>query len=385
MSISSFSVFNALLVYSIMLGAICLMCKWTDFLEKGGGPVLWVASIVAVLRMVLPFEIPLTHEIRFWNLLGAPQRFFRTYPIVVQVLLVVWAVGAAVFIIRDFWMLHLAYKKCRSYTTKKSEHVQEIAARVGINCPVVLSPDVEIPYVMGIFRYTIYLPYSELSERDTELILRHEAQHIKSHDVWIRLGFGILSEFVWWNFLARPFQNAVDKILELRCDANVTKGMTEEEKSEYLTMLLRISDRVVDRKEGLALAMNEFGVVEKKKTTMHQRFRVIDAVRKGRSSRYVRPIATCLVLILFFASYLVIFQAASAPMAKEFRNDSEYYYLENYDGPEIDEGMNNAFILKESDGRYQLCIDYRFVRYLTENEVNSDKYKDLYIYEVNKQ
>lgn len=383
MSISSFSVFNALLVYSIMLGAICLMCKWTDFLEKGGGPVLWVASIVAVLRMVLPFEIPLTHEIRFWNLLGAPQRFFRTYPIVVQVLLVVWAVGAAVFIIRDFWMLHLAYKKCSSYTTKKSEHVQEIAARVGINCPVVLSPDVEIPYVMGIFRYTIYLPYSELSERDTELILRHEAQHIKSHDVWIRLGFGILSEFVWWNFLARPFQNAVDKILELRCDANVTKGMTEEEKSEYLTMLLRISDRVVDRKEGLALAMNEFGVVEKKKTTMHQRFRVIDAVRKGRSSRYVRPIATCLVLILFFASYLVIFQAAVAPSVDSFNEESEVYYDENYDGSEMRD-TNSMFILKGADGRHWLCINYTFSKYLSEEELGSDEYKDLCIFEVNR-
>lgn len=384
MSISSFSVFNALLVYSIMLGAICLMCKWTDFLEKGGGPVLWVASIVAVLRMVLPFEIPLTHEIRFWNLLGAPQRFFRTYPIVVQVLLVVWAVGAAVFIIRDFWMLHLAYKKCSSYTTKKSEHVQEIAARVGINCPVVLSPDVEIPYVMGIFRYTIYLPYSELSERDTELILRHEAQHIKSHDVWIRLGFGILSEFVWWNLLARPFQNAVDKILELRCDANVTKGMTEEEKSEYLTMLLRMSDRVVDRKEGLALAMNEFGVVEKKRTTMHQRFRVIDAVRKGRSSRYVRPIATCLVVVLFFASYLIIFQSASKPSEEAFKNDTDNYYYENYNSPESGDKVSSTFILKGTDGRYKLFIDYQFCGFLSEDEVSSDKYQDLYIFEEGK-
>lgn len=384
MSISSFSVLNALLVYSVMLGIICLMCRWTGFLVKGGGPVLWVASIAAVLRMVLPFEIPLTHEIRFWNLLGAPQRFFIAYPIAVQVLLAVWGIGAVVFVIRDFWRLHLAYEKCLSYSTKESERVQEIAARVGINCPVVLSPDVETPYVVGIFRYTIYLPYPELSEREIELILRHEAQHIKTHDALIRLGFGILSEVVWWNFLSRPFQKAVDKILELRCDANVTKGMTEAEKSEYLTMLLKMSSRIVDRKEGLALAMNEFGVVGKKKTAIQQRFLVIDGVRKGKSSRYMRPIAQCLVLVLFFASYLIIFQAAGVPGVEKFEEKADTYYNENYDGSEIRD-ENNTFIVKGADGRYQLFVNYKFVRYLANGEADLDKYKDLFVFEEERQ
>lgn len=39
------------------------------------------------------------------------------------------------------------------------------------------------------------------------------------------------------------------------------------------------------------------------------------------------------------------------------------------------------FILKDADGKYQLIIDYEFSRYLTEAEVASEQYQNIYIFE----
>lgn len=380
--ISSFSILSALVVYSGMLVGICLLSKRTNFLEKGGGSVLWAMSVAAVLRLLLPFEIPLTYEIRFWKLLGIPQKFLRAHSIVVYMLVTVWTVVGVAFMAWDLWMLHVAYKRCRGYTIVENERVQKIAARTKINCPVLVSPDVEIPYVVGIFHCTIYLPDAELSERNTELILLHEAQHIRTHDAFVRLVFGLLSEAVWWNFLARPFQRAIDKILEMRCDENVTKGMSEAEKTEYLAMLTEMAGRAASSKkeQELALAMNEFRVVGKKETAIEQRFKIINASGKDKSSRYIRLIGHCLVLILFCVSYLVLFQAAGVPSKEVFQNDSKIYYTD-YDGPDIGDALNTSFIVIGSDGRYQLYINYKFSRYLSNEEVNSDQYQHLYIFE----
>lgn len=383
--ISVFSVFSALVIYSLMLIAICLLCKWTGFLEKGGCSVLWVASIAAILRMALPFEIPVANEIRSWKLLGVPYRFLRTHIAILYVLLAIWIIGAVICVAKDIWRLHLAYKNCHSYTIVKDEHVEEIAERCGLKCPILLSPDVDVPYVVGILHHTIYLPYPEVSERDMELALIHEKQHIKTHNAFIRLIFGLISEAVWWNFLPRPFQNAVDKILEMRCDKNVTKNMTEAEKTEYLDMLTRMAERALLKRETLALAMNEFGVVGKSDAVIQQRFRVIEATRKGKLSRYMPPIAQCLVLVLFFVSYLVIFQGAGEPEINRFEEATGVSYHEIYDGPEIGDEMDGTFILKGLDGRYQLCVNYRFNRYLSEEEIFSETYKNLCIFEVNRQ
>ena len=77
-------------------------------------------------------------------------------------------------------------------------------------------------------------------------------------------------------------------------------------------------------------------------------------------------------------------QPAGAPPSDYFQTEPEVYYHEDFEDPIGNEGLHDIFILHGADDQYRLCVDYQFVRYLTYDEVISDKYQDLRIFEENK-
>lgn len=376
--ISGFSVLSALVIYSIALAAVCLMRRKTKFLKKGGTSALLLASAFATVRLLLPFEVPATYLVRSWALLGVPLKFFRTYPTVTQFLVVVWAVGGVVVTGKDIIDLYRARKQCRDYTIVENELVQEIAKRRSVTCPVLVSPDVEIPYVAGIFRCNIYVPALELPEKELEFIVAHEGQHVRSHDAMTKLFFGIMSAVMWWNPIAHWFRREIDALLELRCDAKVTKGMDEMGRCEYADMLKNMAKRVVSGRRMPVLALDESMAVGRP-NLLDQRIRVL-AERGDKPPRRMNIVVQFVMLAAVFClSYLVVFQSAITPATKSFEDEPEVYYQESGDGPIFGGDFGSTFIVKTSDGRYQLCINYEFSRYLTEDEVVSDQYKDLLI------
>lgn len=378
--ISGFSVLSALFIYSLSLIPVCLMRRSTKFLEKGGTSALLLAFAFATARLILPFEMPATFAIRSWNLLGVPLKFFRTYPTVTRLLLAVWGIGAIVVTRNDVVDLYRAHKQCDGYDIEEREHVQEVAERLCIPCPVLVTPSTEIPYVAGIFRYKIYIPDVELPEEELEFILAHEGQHVRSHDALIKLVFGIMSALMWWNPIAHWSRREINALLELRCDARVTKDMDELKRVRYAVMLKNMAKRVVSGRRMPVLALDESFAVGQP-NLLDQRVRVI-ASRDYKPPRFVRTAVQFVVLAAVFClSYLVIFQAVVPPPDEYIPNNLKTDYEENYNGFVFDEGLGSAFIMKDPDGQYRLFIDYRFDRYLTTEEVASSQYKDLFIFE----
>ena len=158
--------------------------------------------------------------------------------------------------------------------------------------------------------------------------------------------------------------------------------MSDQGRLEYVEMLTDMAKLVVKGRRVPALALDESSAVGRKGKRLVQRADVVLAdIDKTRRS--LRPVAQCAVMALFLASYLIVFQAAVAPPAEKFEENPGVYYDDNYEDLGIGDEINGAFIVKGVDGRYQLCINYEFVRYLTEDEVASDKYKNLYIFEEN--
>ena len=376
--ISGSSLLNTLFLYTATLFAIWLLRKWTGFLKNGGVAVLLLMSAFATVRLILPFEIPITHAFRSWDLLGAALRFFLDHPDLTQFLLTAWAVGAVVFVGLNVFILWHSYRQCRKYTVVESESVQELARRMSIPCPVVVSPDVPIPYVMGFFRHTIYLPVLDFSEESIGFILAHEAQHIRTHDALIKLFFGLVTVVMWWNPAAHLFRGTIDALLEFRCDAKVTEGMDEEKRYAYVNMLKDLAKRLVPGSRGPVLALNESLAVGRE-SVLTQRGKVI---LRGNANppRPVHMMVQFVLLVLFCASYLIIWQPAIAPHTEELQNDSNHNYLENYDDAVGGEEANNVFIIRGADGRYQLFVNYKFVRFLSEGEVASDEYQQLLLF-----
>lgn len=369
--VSYFSVFSTLVLFSAALALVCALYSWPGFVKKYGASVLLTASACAVVRLVLPLEFSTNLLVRSWTLLGPFTRLLRANPAVVRWLVIVWVVGAAVMVGWDVLVFTLARRRCKSYVVVEDERVRRCAQRLNVGCPVLVSTDVEVPYVAGVFRPTIYFPVLELSEEAIELVLAHEAEHIRSHDAVVKFLFGVAATVMWWNPLVHIFRRTVNALIEIRCDAKVTEHMDEVGRLAYMTALKDVAAQVVGSRRFPALALDEFQAVGRK-TVLGRRFEVLLA-RKGKPPR-VSPAARCLLAALFIASYLVIVQSAVAPEIDGFEEKAGVRYYENFDGSEVGKDKNGYFIIRKTDGRHELYVNYEFSRYLTEAEVASDKY-----------
>ena len=351
----------------------------------GGISILLVASALIVIRLFLPLEILITRPVHSWDLLANAQKFIRAHPDLFRLLRVVWFVGAVIVVARDVYILLRAHKTCRNYTKVDSPQIQEIAKGLSITCPVVVSSEVSSPYVSGPFHQTIYLPILELPEEEIELILIHEREHIRFHDAKIKLFYGVFSAILWWNPVALAFRKALDILLEMRCDKKVMSSISAEKRKIYYNLILALSELSVLEEAELAFSMDESAAM-RRTCDAKRRLELMSKWVDNPPQKQKLPSVIawcCLAVALFFASYLVVLQPASVPSADSFVDEPEIYYHENYEDPGIDEGTHDTFILKGPDGRYRLCEDYEFVRYLTYDEVISEKYCNFWVVEEN--
>lgn len=382
--ISVSSVLMAIICYSLLLEFIYLMCQNMKFMKAGGGFLLLLLAIVAAARMVLPIEIPIiSHPLCSWFILGSVVKFLRTYPVMIQLLVTVWGVKAFIVIREDVLELYNSRKISRNYVIEEDELVQQVAKECSVKCPVVVSRDVENVYVAGFLRHTIYLPVLNLPEERLKHVLLHENVHVCGHHSLIKLVFGLVSAAMWWNPIAQKSRRTIDVLLEHYSDARVTEKMNEKERIAYGETLIAVGRQGAKRRKVPALALDEFAAVGDDEELLRQRITVL-AYGRSKPPRLTSLASVCVMLALFCASYLVIVQPANMPWEEKFEEGTGVYYPEDYNELEMDDEISSEFIIKGTDGRYELFIDYRFIAFLTEDEVNSGQYQNLQIFKEGK-
>ena len=99
---------------------------------------------------------------------------------------------------------------------------------------------VSSPFVLGIFRPRIYLPF-DMAEKDRELVIAHEETHIRRKDHWIKpFGFLLLAVH-WFNPAVWLAYILLCRDIELACDERVIQTLGETEKRNYSNALLSCS------------------------------------------------------------------------------------------------------------------------------------------------
>lgn len=102
------------------------------------------------------------------------------------------------------------------------------------------SEQVASPFVLGIIRPVIYLPYQVKAE-DLPHIVAHERAHIKRKDHWWKpLGFLLLSVY-WFNPLLWVAYIFLCRDIEAACDEKVVKELDRDSVRAYSTALLNCS------------------------------------------------------------------------------------------------------------------------------------------------
>lgn len=214
--------------------------------------------------------------------------------------------------------------------------------------------EADVPIAVGLRNGVIIIPDRDYTEKELELVIRHECTHIKNRDLLIQLLTNVLCAIYWWNPAVYLFRKDLEQYFEIRCDKTVTAGMSKKETAEYLDVLLKIYNA-----GQLDVSINTVGVIENYKAggkELKERFERLSESFEKRSRQYMgRMAAVVITVCLLVASYMFIFQS-------------------NYDAPEMEDGAvevspENAFIVRLKDGSFVLRMNDGFQKEISKENV----------------
>ena len=175
--------------------------------------------------------------------------------ILIPVASIVWLLGIAVMLVYTAISYILLRRK--------------VATAVLLQNRIYQSENVPSPFVLGILKPRIYLPF-QLDAQSLNHVVAHEISHIRRRDHWWKpLGFLLLA-LHWFNPLMWFGYILLCRDIELACDENVIKELDNENRASYTEALVACS---IHRRAIAAcpLAFGEVGVKERVKSVMNYR------------------------------------------------------------------------------------------------------------------
>lgn len=144
---------------------------------------------------------------------------------------------------------------------------KKVSTAVLLHDNIYQSENISSPFVLGVMKPKIYIPFS-LSDQDLENVIAHEQAHIQRKDHWWKpFGFLVLT-LHWFNPLMWIAFTLLCRDIELACDEKVVERLSDEQKANYSQTLLSCS---VNRRTVAAcpLAFGEVGVKDRVKSVLN--------------------------------------------------------------------------------------------------------------------
>ena len=173
--------------------------------------------------------------------------------VLIPILTAIWIVGMVALLIYTV----ISYARVR----------RKIGTAVLYKDNIYQSENVVSPFVLGIIKPKIYLPFN-MNEKDMEHVVAHEMSHIRRKDhLWKPLGFLLLT-LHWFNPLMWLGYVLLCRDIELACDEKVIKELDHDARADYSQALLTCS---VNRRMIAAcpLAFGEVGVKDRVKSVFN--------------------------------------------------------------------------------------------------------------------
>ena len=171
----------------------------------------------------------------------------------IPVLAMIWGIGVA---------LLLAYTAISYWRLRR-----RVRMAVLLRDNIFQSEAVSSPFVLGIIKPKIYLPF-QIDGQNLEHVVSHEQAHIRRRDHWWKpLGFLLLT-IHWFNPLMWLTYVLLCRDIELACDEKVVKELGKDQRADYSQALLAcsVSRRMI---AACPLAFGEVGVKERVKSVMN--------------------------------------------------------------------------------------------------------------------
>jgi len=204
----------------------------------------------------------------------------------ITVLTTIWIVGMVALLIYIF----ISYAKVK----------RKIGTAVFYKDNIYQSENVVSPFVLGIIKPKIYLPFG-MSDKDMAHVVAHEMAHIRRKDHLLKpLGFLLLA-LHWFNPLMWLGYVLLCRDIELACDEKVIRELDRDARADYSEALLTCS---VNRRMIAAcpLAFGEVAVKDRVKSVLN----------------YKKP-AFWIIMVAFVACALVAVCFLTNPLNEKYK------------------------------------------------------------------
>lgn len=201
----------------------------------------------------------------------------------------------------------------------------------------------------------INLPASELQE-----ILKHEIQHIRNHDNFIKQVINILKIIYWWFPPLYWFSNQMQLALEMKVDQQVTKGYTKSQVYDYASVLIKLKQMMIKQQNLLSMTLplsSNFLIGDHEKVLSYRIHYLLESNYKKKTSF----LPLFIILLLPFISNSIVLEAYFSPPLKDYTS---------YPANTIEE----SFILEHKNGTYSLFVNGTLTKI---NDPTNKKYSDL--------
>jgi len=288
---------------------------------------LWM---IAALRLLLPFSIPLTFNIHIGldvfsdvvqelpsgNIASTlPGDSPPSYDIGtavpspvterISIFVMLWLVGALLLVLYFSISYLRSMRKFRMSIPDNTPYIQNWLTAHQISRPLVVrsSDLISSPLTYGILHPVILLP-KKLDRNDQaalKYVLTHEYVHIRRFDAITKILFAAVLCIHWFNPLVWVMYVLANRDMELSCDAWVIRMMGAKNRSSYALMLIKMEER----RNGMSALCSHFG-----KNAITER---IEAIMKFKKATAV---ASALALVLVVGATTAF--AASSGAWQEF-------------------------------------------------------------------
>lgn len=324
MTVTIHSILNTVLWGSALAVALSLLSRNRRFLYRFGVAPLAVLSAACLLRCCLPVELTVTKEVgagalnRLHKLIDRAAGSPTPEPWILGIWLAGTVLGLAVWLPRYIIRLR-AVKRLPNATDSRVQRFCREQNLCGLR--IVITPKAPTPCVIGFWHETVLLPETNYTNKQLDLILRHEYVHIQHHDGLLDCILCFLCILFWWNPGVLICRVVIVRLCDHRCDTETLRSTSPSAKRYYCRTLLAFAARYSSPTRQFAAA------------SLKSRFYLI-LYEAGETKRARFLLIVGIIIVLLVASYLVILQPAFQPEEPEYQAYAvhEATVTENPDG-----------------------------------------------------
>ena len=345
MSITFSSIFITICVSSLLIIALNYFISKTNKFKIFRTDFFTFLIMIIILRLIIPIELFFTKTIPASAIMN-PIFLFLNYELIAgvtvqQIILLIWLCGVIVFGNKFVQQIILSYRVVGRIQEKSSRYkASELLSNYeGKDYLIMISDLVSSPMVFGL-KKIIFLPNVKLSQIDLKNIILHEIQHIKNHDVFIKLSLNIIVILYWWFPSIYLLQKNMSLFLEIRVDDQVTKTMSSDSRLNYAESLISVQKAIrKTNSNNKELVFSSF--INDSAEILSYR---VNYLLDGNFIKKTNSIFLALLCILPFLSNMIILELA-------------FYDDEMIEGTLSSDDLERGYIIRHSDGTYSVTID----------------------------